>query len=296
MKIYKNKKSGFSLIEVSIVIIVITILIVTIIKTGYIVAKTRINSARSLTSGAPVTAIPDLFAWWEPVMETSFNKQNQRDGEVLENLNGGSWFDRSGNKNHATTVTGSLTYKERAINDIPAINFPGTAENGIEFDASDILNENFTVFVVDQRLTDTSSARRQISWGGGLGLGYINQTTVSIQPETTPLSDVTIEAYSKPQPRIITYVLTRSLSIPFTQGIFINGGNGSIAASTSVSQTMSFVNSVGYIGRNDSGSVPFFGDIAEIIVYTRALDIEERNEVQKYLSKKYNIKITPTTE
>ena len=46
------------------------------------------------------------------------------------------------------------------------------------------------------------------------------------------------------------------------------------------------------IGKGSSTTNPYGGEISEFIIYNRALKDEERQEVESYLSKKYNIKIS----
>jgi D-tyrosyl-tRNA(Tyr) deacylase len=36
----------------------------------------------------------------------------------------------------------------------------------------------------------------------------------------------------------------------------------------------------------------YVGDISEVIMFNRGLKLNERNEIQEYLSKKYSIKVT----
>ena len=75
-----------------------------------------------------------------------------------------------------------------------------------------------------------------------------------------------------------------------TKGVFLNGGSGTILANAAANAPLT-ATSTGYIGRDDSTSF-YNGEIAEIIIYNRALKVDERNDIQNYLSKKYGIKVT----
>lgn len=287
---------GFSLIELSIVILVIGILVVGITKGGAIMTKARIGSAKALTSSSPVAIISDLVAWYEPVLESSFNAAQAVDGTTLAFLNGAAWFDNSPYKaNNVTAVAGAgVTYRESSINSLPAVKFVGGASS-LTFNSSPLNQKDYTIFVVEQRLaTGSSTVGRFLSLGGANNLGYATDTTITMPGS----GSYTVPVYSKATPRIITFL---SNSATFTnvvspsKGVFINGGNGNITGATvTTTQTgdsLITATSTGYIGRDNSASF-YNGEIAEVIIYNRALKVDERNDIQNYLSKKYGIKVT----
>ncbi len=289
------RKMGFSLIELSIVILVIGILVAGITKGGAIMTKARIGSAKALTSSSPVAIIPDLVAWYEPVLESSFNAAQAVDGTLLAVSNGAAWFDNSPYKaNNVTAVVGTgITYKESSINSLPAVKFAGGASS-LTFNSSPLNQKDYTVFVVEQRLaTGSATVGRFLSLGGSSGtgaanLGYAPDTTSSLI--TMPGSGtVSVPVYSRPTPRIITF-LSSSTVMTATKGVFLNGGSGTILANAAANAPLT-ATSTGYIGRDDSTSF-YNGEIAEIIIYNRALKVDERNDIQNYLSKKYGIKVT----
>jgi hypothetical protein len=73
---------------------------------------------------------------------------------------------------------------------------------------------------------------------------------------------------------------------------WLNGGKD---GSSTAAQTTALIDFPGpAIGKaNAGGTVNYFvGDFAEIIIFKRSLKTEERQAVEDYLSKKYNIKIS----
>jgi len=277
---------GFSLIELSIVILVIGILVVGITKGGAIMAKARIGSAKALTSSSPVAIIPDLVAWYEPVLESSFNAAQAVDGSALAVSNGAAWFDNSPYKaNNVTAVAGPVTYKESSINSLPAVKFAG-GTSSLTFNSSPLNQKDYTVFVVEQRLaTGSATVGRFLSLGGANNFGYATDTTITMPGS----GSYNVPVYSKATPRIITFLSSLTV-MTATKGVFINGGNGSLAASFAGDSLLT-ATPIGYIGRDSSTSF-YNGEIAEIIIYNRALKVDERNDIQNYLSKKYGIKVT----
>lgn len=79
-------KKAFSLIELSIVILIIGILVSGVTQSSRLIRQFRLSSAQSLTDNSPVNSIPDLVAWYETTKETStFNGTNYQldDGSAV---------------------------------------------------------------------------------------------------------------------------------------------------------------------------------------------------------------------
>ena len=150
--------------------------------------------------------------------------------------------------------------------------------------------------MVEQRLaTGSATVGRFLSLGGANNLGYATDILITMPGS----GSYTVPVYSnKATPRIITFL---SNSATFTnvvspsKGVFINGGNGNITGATvtttQTGESLITATSTGYIGRDNSTSF-YNGEIAEVIIYNRALKVDERNDIQNYLSKKYGIKVT----
>ncbi|MFT5703496.1 MAG: prepilin-type N-terminal cleavage/methylation domain-containing protein, partial [Rickettsiales bacterium] len=126
MKKQSEYKFGFSLIELSIVILMIGILIGGVTKGIAILDKSKISSAISLTTISPVARIPNLVAWYETTLPSSFFSNTLFDGSnlVRNPATGSHWNDNSPEKNNNinTAPTGALTYIEFGINNLPAVN------------------------------------------------------------------------------------------------------------------------------------------------------------------------------
>jgi prepilin-type N-terminal cleavage/methylation domain-containing protein len=158
-----NFKKAFSLIEISIVILVVGILIAGISKGVDLVYDMRLATARALTDKAPMFGMENLEMWLETTSENSLatgtasftNVANPPDKKEI-----GRWNDLNptlinpNNKNHA--VQGTLGYQplyiQDGINGLPALLFDGKsqADGGDYFD---IINGKtnfieFTIFIV----------------------------------------------------------------------------------------------------------------------------------------------------
>ncbi|MFM7682251.1 MAG: prepilin-type N-terminal cleavage/methylation domain-containing protein, partial [Bacteroidota bacterium] len=60
-----NKKLAFSLIELSIVILIIGILVAGVTQSSRLVAQMRLASAQSVTRSADISSIRDMVFWAE---------------------------------------------------------------------------------------------------------------------------------------------------------------------------------------------------------------------------------------
>ncbi|MCE3254606.1 MAG: hypothetical protein K0R25_100 [Rickettsiaceae bacterium] len=295
MKKQSNKKMGFSLIELSVVILVIGILVIGITKGTSIISKARITSARSATNSSPAATTPDMVAWYEASLASSFNTTtlNGGDGTALSTSNSAiAWIDNSPLKgNNASTPssgTPSAKYQENIINGLPAVRFNGAATAVLSFNGSALARADYTVFVVEQREAETSTSGRFLGFGSN-AIGYSSNLAITMPAGSSSTTSQAVTAFVKVTPRILTFVSSGTLLPSVTKGVFINGGAGSVAANGTVDSALTNT-STSTIG--SAGSNYYTGSIAEIIIYSRTLTLTERNEIQDYLSKKYAIRTT----
>ena len=66
-----NFKTAFSLVEISVVVLVIGILIVGLVQGKDMLSDMRINSARTYTDKSPVPSIENLALWLETTQQNS---------------------------------------------------------------------------------------------------------------------------------------------------------------------------------------------------------------------------------
>ncbi|MFT6219662.1 MAG: prepilin-type N-terminal cleavage/methylation domain-containing protein [Rickettsiales bacterium] len=282
--IKKNKKLGFSLLELSITILLISVALLAISKGRIVFIQSKVNFSQDFTTKSPVILTKDLIAWYEPVLTTSFNEIDKYDGTVLTNVDGSSWNDSSPSGENHAVIGVAPKYEKYAINDLPAVRFDGTASS-LVFDHSDLIQKHFTVFIVEQRLS--SGINHLMTFGGESNLGYIDDITIGGIGITTPAA---VSTFSGAEPRILTFLSADKIS--HTKGVFINGGSGSVAADDPAD---ALINDqiTGSIGYGFIVAEAFYdGNISEIIIFNRALNLDERNRIQKYLGKKYNITTT----
>ena len=296
----KNKNhKAFSLIEISMVILVIGILIAGISQGIDLYDDYRLTSARNLTKNSLVNRIPDLEMWLETTSEnslatgtTSFtDKENPADQDSI-----GRWNNINPNilptaRNHATqnnpnaSVDNQPKYIRKGMNGLPALLFDGT-NDFFSFDGNFLVGVDYTIFVVEARgksgfnvfLSGTSAKTNEM-----LILGYTQLNNQIIQTHYGSDLHKNAPIYTSPTSRMHSFVFSKVSG----KAIYTNGGTGTF--DNLKSPLISYAGSS--IGRYYSGTYYYQGSIAEIIFYTRALTDKERQGVEAYLSKKWGIKL-----
>ena len=287
-----KRNSAFSLLEVSTVILIVGLLSVGIFISSGIIKKSKISRAQVLTRNSPISEIKDLALWYETSLDTSFIESEKKDGSSIS-----IWYDNSNQtlkKNNATQTNSSLApiFTADVFDQaIPALRFNGISSY-LNYNGLFLVNTSYTIFVVEQR---RSSGNEQYFMGGDSGssnedlvLGYRNNTTMTQAHYYNDL-DITVSGYINPKPVINTFWL--STVSGGGKRYWQNGGVNPDESSTGSTHEIALLNYLGAaIGKHQTKY--YTGDIAEIIIFTRALQTEERQAVEDYLSRKYNIVIS----
>ena len=276
----QTSSKGYSLVELSIAIIIISLIISSVIGADLIISKTRISSAKTLTQSSPIASHKSLELWLEPVLDSSINTDEAEDGASIS-----VWKDNnplSVSKRNATQTTSANqpTYSN-TINRIHAIKFDGT-DSLMTVDGSALNNSDYTVIVVEKRLSDKDDNyfigdSAITTENENLLLGYsldnrIIHSQAGDNSYTTNLNTFASEA----NPRILVFTSSSTAG----KETYINGILG--ATSSDTSQLSNITNLT--IGK------AYNGEIAEIAIFRKALNSDSRKDIEKYLGKKYAIK------
>ena len=284
-------KKAFSLIELSIVLVIIDLLVAGITQSSRLVQKFRIRTAQTLTQSSPVNGIKNLVAWYETTSQASF------DSSIDNGVAISSWYDISPSvdKSNATQATPANrpVYTENDINSLPTLKFTATSQQFLNLPDGTVPYNNspYTVFIV---------AKAGEKCSGTVTCGLIGSGTVSNNKQNSfryitggqgfanfwsgPTNATTSVSLSTYSPHIVTFYYNQKERRIIFNGLRQTlGGTLSINnAATQSSNTIGNIQDAEYLD----------GSIAEIIIFNRALMAEEIDSIESYLSKIWGIKIS----
>jgi len=286
--------SAFSLIEVSIVVLLIGLIVAGVAQAGRLVAESALTSARTQTKGAPVIQTDDLVLWYETTLEDSFLPSEQDDG-----LQVSVWYDINpitGKKPMDALSAGAArpTFTTKAINGLPALKFSGAQYLTPPDGSLPYKNSPFTVFIVSKITTGASGT---IIGTGPSGTNtwfkYSSAAGAFTIDGGSGGGSLTGIATAQDSFRIISSTYDGTVSSTTANKAYVNGAIQTLAGGTSTIRNSDRTPVT--IGA-DPASTPsanfLNGMIAEIIVFQRALDDSERASIERYLGKKWKIKLS----
>lgn len=282
-------KSAFSLVELSIVILVIGTLVAAISEGGRLVRKAKLATARTLTEGSPANSIDDMVMWFDTTSNRSFITPEVVSGSTID-----TWNDiknASGTQIIAYQIDDAAynpIYVKSAINGLPALKFTKAGGQYLSFDGSILTNDDYTIFIVDQRSADNTGSAYVL--GGGtdaanktIVFGYADGNIISGHQGLYNISYTPSFVTNSQTPRIYAVVFSGSAG----KTLYINGYQ--YAVENHAGQYLTQY-SDGLIGKHSAtGDYQYDGYLGELIFFKRNLDDKERNAVERYLSKKWGV-------
>ncbi len=291
-----SKKSAFSLIEISVVILIIGILISGISQGIDLYSDYRFINAKNLTKNSRVARIEDLEMWLETSSEDSFatgtNSYVNLSSDPADGTKIGLWRDINPKLISASrfnvfrnnVLNNQPTYTRMGINSVPAL----------KFDSDDSFNTYSYVPQLNTAKFSTFLVMNHDNLGG---------------------NDLNFVLYSRPGSiggySLLVQKLTNNIqSLNYMVGGSVWQGSASVVKSSDVPIIVSFIfdgstcklyrNGVEY-STNFSGSyapntnaqtyLAPRGYLGEFIYFSRNLTNGERIDIEKYLSKKWAINL-----
>jgi len=290
---FKNPKSStaFSLVEISVVILVIGILIAGVSQGIDLYQDTKLATARSLTTNSRVGRIDGLVLWLETTLPNNFSSgtttfNNIRD--ITNNTSINRWRDINPTSISPIFATQTSSAGQPKIiidreSVLPMLNFTSSSSQfmGLPNGSLPFGNSAYSVIFLIKSANSGGAILSAGFWGTkttnvfyGSSSMYRNVwvgSDLGISSTELKLNSIAITTYDQIQRK--TYINGE-----------LKGSNidGNLNAGT-------FPN---YIGRRQGSPPDFYnGDIGEIIIYDRTLSDNERKDIEQYLAKKWNIKI-----
>lgn len=300
----KNKSSAFSLIELSIVILIIGVLISGVTQASRLVRQSKLTTARTLTQSSSVNSIKGLVLWLEPTMENSFLTAESVDAAVISR-----WFDINPQVSSPNTFSGGtgVTYKAvSGINSLPAVAFQASNASASNILATPIDTpfSAYTIFYVARstNLTDENTILYNGTSGtNGFGISLTNAGITQVKygvSETITLDGLTNSKGSSGDIICITIdpnsvngqiITTPAIMAYKNGGPQGNNDSDTITLANWVNPTTGAIR-IGNLTASGTSN-DFIGEISEVIIFDNVLKKADRQEVERYLSKKYAIQI-----
>lgn len=255
-----------------------------------------------------IETIPNLAAWFEPTASGNLTnldgKRKISNGDLIGSWNNHNPTVKNSQYNDATQDLriSSPSYEKSAINDLPALYFNGGSCLAIN---SKILASDYSVFAVIK--TNSVNGPKRGKGNPYLGVGIVSGDVAGNAEDVIPLGLVagyvkvgigSKESYVALPEEKMTFVADNKPHILFsslsTDKKSVRLAVDSIETSESLYEDGSLkAANHAYIGcvNMDNDNNRFVGHIAEVIIYSRVLRDEERENVMKYLGKKWDIEV-----
>lgn len=299
----KNKKlkTAFSLIELSIVILIVGIIIAGVTQSSRLVSAFRLSSARNATQSSAVTGVKDIAVWFESTSENTFatgSSGTYVDQSTLDDTNQiARWNDRNPQVTTKTnaiqsTLANQPTYVASGINNLPVVKFLNSSSQNLvaAFDINYTTYSDLTFIMVYKRI---GSAVNQCLFGQDNGNfdrffcpvhSYLSSYGVSNGSAFTNITGVN----TLNTPMVVSLTLRNGVSSGSTAYV-----NGATITTFTENHPDTGLTSFALGAITGTGATDFFdGYLAEFIVFTRAIKIEERQAIERYLGKKWGITVS----
>jgi len=297
-----KKQQAFTLLELTIVLVVIAIMTVGIFKGAGLVNSSKISVARSLTERSPVPKIDGLVVWYETSSLDSLLKS-----EASNNSTVTTWYDLNPTsvalrENTLVTKTGAVKYVKNGINNVPSLQFSSKNDLSVAnlqlaafSQGSTAQNTVFLVFKQQSRTYISTDERWILDshfLASSSAIGYADISgvdTVRSNSGTTVYSGATNPpSFGDEKSFIVAVYYDQAYTKAYVNDTTVVAGGGYFNATPGSNKITGLT--IGSL-KNDNNAGRFVGLISEIIIYNRVLKSDERKDIFAYLSKKYSIPV-----
>ncbi len=287
--------SAFTLVEISVVVLIIGILLAGISQVFEMISETSLKSARSLSKSSRITRTDDLVFWLDATSDKAFDKEKDDNSTVS------IWKDtnpKSTSPISSTSSSASLypSYSLSAINSLPAVKFKKTSStvgNCITIPSESFVNnsEDFTLYLTYSPTTLDDGIIIEKNNASATSFPFSLELSSGFYKFSVKNSTSTISVIGSRQAKINTPNLIRLSRTKGSQIEISINGVSSTQSDTLASST--FNNAELSIGcRNGATSPANFinGNIGETTFFNRNLSVKEKTEIEEYLYKKWKMK------
>ena len=316
-----KKNKAFSLVELSVVIVIVMIMIAGLIQSSRIIGSMRIATARNVTQSSAMPWINYIVTWYDATAADAFLESETDDGDKISRWNGAEvrYTDRINLDQSEDTK--KPIYTSNGMYGLPSIKFDGDDDYLISenLEQSILTYRSASVFIVFEPKTVTANDKRSILYqpaecGREFDVGYNFNSKgnfgIASSSGTCGQTNATssgIDFVVQNEKIVASLIIYQSpMTVGNTSNIktFRNGYLENVSkvndgyTSSLIQDTKKYSDGSNriYLGARKTSDVAvptsfFNGLLGEMIVFNRSLNNEDRKEIEKYLGKKWGIKV-----
>jgi prepilin-type N-terminal cleavage/methylation domain-containing protein len=301
---YKTVNKAFSLIELSVVILVIGILVIGITQGSRIMSQAKISAAQSLTTNSSIASINGLSMWLEATDEANIVPGAVSAtvyGNVADGASVSKWRDRNPHSAAKIVMSTSVannrpTYVRKGINNLPSLSFNGSTNfmsaNAAPIGAGD---DDYTIIVVWRPLTLPANSlileQRPSSGSSDQRYAIMHVYSSSLFFASYAGDTSTLATVSANTNYINIMTINNSKASNNVAG-YSNSNTGVLRTTSASPSLLNVAADIFVIGGRSSGNNNINALVSEMIIYNRALKQSEIVAINEYLSKKYSIRLS----
>lgn len=238
-------------------------------------------SGASGGGGFTPASVPGLAAWWDASAITGLNNNDAV----------ASWTDSSGNSQTITQGTGAAQpiYKTAIQNGRPVVRFDGVDDALSVANALGVTDDMSMFVVCSKAITASHGMVVKVGGANGVGIGAGTGTIDTNGDTLIALSEaigwrVSSQSFTPATFAVVSSGFSRNPTPAGT--MHFNGTSG-------LSDSVSFLapNTISYVGRGQTASRFWPGDVAEVIVYNTVVSGANRDLLETYLGTKWGITV-----
>lgn len=292
----KQSKLGFSIIEISIAVLIIGIIGAVTTAGSSIVRRAQLKSAQSLSTSSPVLSTTGLALWLDAVAQKSFSTAIS-DGSSVATWKDTNALNATGTSATQPILSNQPIYLDRGINNLPSVSFIRNNNQCLSVSTGfDDNTENVTIFIVWRPTTEGLNTLSLLEkYSSGSAYPY----SLAAYPSGYVFSAADSSTASAASGNIVrkndaTHLVTAMRAKSGLMQIWVNGIQDTSGISDNTTETT--VNDANlFIGCKPNSSQYLDGDIGEVIIFSRILKKTEREAIEGYLSQKWAIRLGFTT-
>lgn len=294
-----NSKKAFSLVELSIVILVIGILVAAITKGKEILISSKQSSAEYLTKGSQVAFMKDLEVWFETTSNDSFDELEAVDGELVS-----TWYNINPNSfkkvNFESSGDDRPKYVKNGINNLPSLKADGTDVMLINSLTDSFEDTGFTWIGVLEWIKPQVGPKGYFGLKSTTGAGGNQGVTLFFDDSNAAQNKIRVisrndgslnsvqilHTTNQYNPHIVSIIRSKTSLKAYDNGSLMKDVKDS--TTNGIFKTSTPWSAFKYTNDN---TLYFNGLAGEYIIFSRPISDSERNRIEEYLSSKWSIKL-----